>query len=71
MAVTSHSISLEKKLSHKNSLQSSLSTTYLFFPFTSNSVNEKLGGKYRRMYWLAVSIKYSSMSALLAAKIEK
>lgn len=70
MDVTSHCISVEKKISHTKSL---LPTFYLFLSFTSNSVNAKLWGKSRRMYWLnvLVSKKNSSMSAVLAAKKEK
>lgn len=60
MALTGPSFSLEGKYY----------TTYRLLPVTSISVNEKLSGKRRRTYWLEVSMKNSSMSALLAAKEE-
>lgn len=48
--------------------KSSLSISYIFLPFTSNTVNAKLGEKYRRIYWAEVSMKKFSISSVVVAK---
>lgn len=45
--------------------------SYIFLPFTSNTLNAKLGGKYRRIYWAEVSMKKFSISSVVVAKKKK